>query len=467
MKNYLSLLLGVLLVFGFAANAFAIHAEIPSETTAVVAPGGTQITIGGEVRVRGIFYDNVDAFNNSYTDHHFYYDERVRLSIDAKVTPNTEAYVQLESTNENDDSSSADLNIYGNYVPDGTAGPGATHATGLFQAGNAKHDSLSILQAWLMHSGTGLFGVPAGLKVGHMPLALGNGLFFDHSKFGDDAILGWLDPIQDLHLVALWDKMNGGNTVNNDATTGYVVLFNYAPKDFGISGDATYVDDQAGFGVGANSQANPVHFWNFGLRGNGTVGGFGFKLDGELQTGDIQNINLDGSNADFKGYAVMAGANYTLDPVKLFLNFDYGSGPKKNSDNIDGFVTSLGHDQHFSFIYEYLSKNACGDQSGGICNTWFVNLGAQADIAKDLTSYINLYYIGAVEDNAIGLQQGMTNGTSKNIGFEADAKVNYKIDRNLNYWVEGGYLFAGDFWEVGSKSPDNAYAIRHGIQLTF
>ncbi|MGD0885057.1 MAG: alginate export family protein [Thermodesulfovibrionales bacterium] len=469
MKNYLALLLGVVLVFGFAASAFAIHAEIPSETTAVVAPGGTQITIGGELRVRGIFANDADTFNSSIADHTSYYDERIRLAVDAKVTPNTEGYIQLESTNENPESASADLNIWGNYVPGGALVNGQTHATGLFQAGNATHDSLSVLQAWIMHSGTGLFGVPAGVKVGHMPLALGNGLFFDHTKFGDDALLFFIDPVQDLHLVALNAKFREGSTVDNDHTDGYVVLFNYAPKDFSISGDATYVDDQAAFGIGVNSENNPLHFWNFGLRGNGTVAGFSFKVDGELQAGSVKAINADGSDADFKGWAVMAGASYKLDPVTLFLNVDYGSGPKKNSDNIDAFVTTLGHDQHYSFVYEYLSVNACGDLSGGICNTWFVNLGGQADLTKDITGYINLYYIGAVEDNQITLPVSdlMTNGTSKNIGFEADAKVNYKIDRNLNYWVEGGYLFAGGFFDTPGHSADGAYAIRHGIQLTF
>jgi len=39
MKKYLALALGVLFTLGFAASAFAIHAEIPAETQAVVAKG--------------------------------------------------------------------------------------------------------------------------------------------------------------------------------------------------------------------------------------------------------------------------------------------------------------------------------------------------------------------------------------------------------------------------------------------
>ncbi|MDP3260151.1 MAG: hypothetical protein Q8M34_06160, partial [Thermodesulfovibrionales bacterium] len=60
MKKYLALVLGVLFTLGFAASAFAIHAEIPAETQAVVAKGTSQITLGGELRFRGELRNNTD-----------------------------------------------------------------------------------------------------------------------------------------------------------------------------------------------------------------------------------------------------------------------------------------------------------------------------------------------------------------------------------------------------------------------
>ena len=59
MKKILAIILGTILVLGFAASAFAIHAEIPSETQSVVAKGSTQITLGGELRARGWYLDNI------------------------------------------------------------------------------------------------------------------------------------------------------------------------------------------------------------------------------------------------------------------------------------------------------------------------------------------------------------------------------------------------------------------------
>ena len=482
MKHYVALFLGVLLLLGFAASAFAIHAEIPSETQAVVATGGTQITIGGELRFRGEVQQNTSDFNSNLPDHKAYYDERVRLSIEAKVTPNVTGMIQLESTNEDATSKSQDLNIWGNYPGQGS------YATGLYVAGNAKHSALSVLQAWILYTGTGLFGVPSGVKVGHMPLALGNGLFFDHTKFGDDALLFFVDPVQDFHVVALTAKFREGSTIQNDDANAYVLILNYAPKSWSAAFDATYVDDQRSFGTAAVGAAgppgpfytngpgpnSPTHFYNFGLHLNANVEGFALKGDGELQAGKVDNANpASHAKADFTGWAAMLGGSYKLDPVTLSLEWAYGSGPSATSNNIPSFVTSLGADRHFTYVYEYRTVNACGQQYGGICNTQYIKVGGAADLAKDLSGDMQFYWLHANKVSAFVFPVG--GQSSKQIGWEIDAKLNYKLDRNLNWWVEGGYLFAGNFWEqlqVAQKqpagsSPDNAYAARTGIQLNF
>ncbi|NJD54933.1 MAG: hypothetical protein FIA94_00850, partial [Nitrospirae bacterium] len=97
MKKTIALVAAVVFVLGFAASAFAIHAEIPAETQAVVATGGTQITLGGEVRVRGWYRKNLASALGQDSDSYAWYDQRVRLSVDAKVSPNVQAFIQLES----------------------------------------------------------------------------------------------------------------------------------------------------------------------------------------------------------------------------------------------------------------------------------------------------------------------------------------------------------------------------------
>ena len=83
------------MVLSFAGAALAIHSEIPADTQAIVAKGSTQLSLGGEIRVRGWYYDNLGPYfgkavgqdpqdSNSKAN----YDQRVRLSLDAVVSPN-------------------------------------------------------------------------------------------------------------------------------------------------------------------------------------------------------------------------------------------------------------------------------------------------------------------------------------------------------------------------------------------
>ncbi|HEY9246537.1 MAG TPA: hypothetical protein VIO11_06805 [Candidatus Methanoperedens sp.] len=140
MKKVLAIILGAIFVLSFAASAFAIHAEIPSETQAVVARSTTQITIDGEIRSRGWYQKNINygpagtGIPNGFTggsaglpvdsSSEAWYDQRIRLSVDAKVTPNVEGYIQLESG-----SGQNDLYTWGNF--------------------NSKPTGISVLQAWM------------------------------------------------------------------------------------------------------------------------------------------------------------------------------------------------------------------------------------------------------------------------------------------------------------------------------
>ncbi|HMK42917.1 MAG TPA: hypothetical protein VK445_02140, partial [Dissulfurispiraceae bacterium] len=111
MKKYTSILLSLVLVLGFAASAFAIHAEIPLDTQSVVAKGSTQITIDGDLRFRGRILGNTQDFNKdtqSIGDNSMY-DSRVRLGVTAQVTPNTLGRILLEAG-----ASDSDTIVWGN-----------------------------------------------------------------------------------------------------------------------------------------------------------------------------------------------------------------------------------------------------------------------------------------------------------------------------------------------------------------
>jgi len=453
-------------VLGFAASSFAIHAEIPAETQAVVATGGTQITIGGDIRIRGLWDNNTGDFNSNTqrAGDDAKWDQRVRLQVEAKVTPNTTGLIQLEAGNA-DSRTSNDIRNWGSEV---------SSATGTIQAGDAKQDGMRVLQAWILHQGTGLLGVPALIKIGHMPVQI-DGLFYSHTKFGDDALLLGVDPVKELHIILGYVKLGEGQTFLNDDINGYTLIANYEfNKDSSIGGDVTYAEAQnLGHGTtGVPGGKYPdIHLWNLALNGKTRVSGLGIKGEIDGQFGKTEQIPGAHDHLDFKGYAAKLDLDYTIKPVTLMFTGAYGSGNDSFKTNeTKGFVTTQENIQHFTFVYEYLTVNAAGNQSGGLQNTWYLKLGAKADLMKNLDGMINIYYLEAAE--SFGKVFGVSNpvSSSKQLGTEIDINLNYQIDKNLKYYVEGGYLFAGNYWKnlTGpNKSPDDAWGIRHGIQLSF
>lgn len=483
MKKYIALILGVLFILGFTASAFAVQAEIPANTQAAVAKGATQITLGGEIRVRGEMSKNLAYFNDNTAtlDRKAYYDSRVRLSLEAKVSPNTIGFIQLESG-----TNSGDTYTWGDHATFGTG------ATGGVTASNSKRNELYILQAWIQHSGTGLLGMKTGIKAGHQPIALGNGLFYDHSRYGDDAILLFAEPTKDLTLLLVTVKeaespSTAGNTTQQDDADAYVLAAVWKPnKTTNISFDVTYLNMQNSIAAlssrlggsqnyGSGNPYNPdLRFWNYGLRGDTEIAGFGIKADVEMQNGKIREISATASNIKLSGLAYMLGVSYKVNPVKLSVEYVYGSGDADGTtDNKQTtFVTSLGGTQHYTYVYEYRTVNAANMANGGIANTKYIKVGANADLTKSLNLDLGVYMLEAVKRVTNNAGYAFTNRASndkKKIGTEADAKITYQIDKGLQYWVEGGYLWAGDFWKAvtGAVNPDNAYAVRHGIQLNF
>jgi len=480
-KKYASILAVLVLLLGFASLSYAAPAEIPADTTAVIAKGKTQITLGGELRFRGFYGSNIDVKDEGYygteiltykdllTDTSIsvsvpkskntsYYDYRVRLNLEAKVTSNTTGYIELES---------------GDFTKDNVVwGSAVGGARGVYNNGNTKESNVTIRQAWIQYQGTGLLGVPAGIKVGRQLVKLGYGLFYDHTYFGDDAILLFVQPMKELTLAAFHIKWSEGKNTLNDDATGYGILAAYAGKGFGLSADIAYVDHQK-FGyiiIDAREGFAPLHLWNIGLRGNvddiaGT--GLNFKADVEFQTG---KVDLPfGEDLKLRGWAAMAGLDYKFKTIPLSLTLEYaiGSGDKESTDNkVESFITALGQEQHYTFVYEYFAPSGCdflNNSRTGLCNTQYVKFGGAYDITKDLKAELYGYWLRA--HRAVSIN-GHT--PDKDLGWEVDAKVTYQIDKGLTYFVEGGYFWPGDAYKLpDGRDADNAWAVRHGIQLRF
>jgi hypothetical protein len=299
-----------------------------------------------------------------------------------------------------------------------------------------------------------------------MPVQI-NELAYEHTKFGDDALLLGVDPIKGLHFILGTVKHIEGQTFRSDDTDGYTFIASYEiNKDSVVGANLTYYNAQNG-SLAFNS-TTPIgggidaHLWNLSVNGKTRIGGFGISGEIDVQTGKV--VDIAPEDLKFRGYAAKLDMDYRLNPVTLLAGAAYGTGEKINKDDnkIRTFITTMSNIQHFTFVYEYLTPNAAGNVSGGLQNTMYLKAGVKADIVKNLDAGLTAYWLRAA-------QKVSNTYTSKNIGVEVDGNINYQIDRNLKYFVEGGYLFAGNFWKnvTGDRSPDDAWAIRHGIMLSF
>ncbi|HDK41251.1 MAG TPA: hypothetical protein ENG93_01185, partial [Nitrospirae bacterium] len=275
------------------------------------------------------------------------------------------------------------------------------------------------------------------------------------------------------------------------------------------SSDLDDQDYSSGLGI-AGSDTEGLHFWNFGVRANAQpMDNLSLKADVELQKGKakLNRVDLSGNPADreFSGYAWLIGADLDLnDTYALNAEAAYGSGDKvdyspaaatdPSGEKFEGFVTSLGGSQHYTYVYEYRTASAAGAKGTGLTNTWYLNLGASAKATSDISVSTDLYFLRAAKAVAIGgaLNSDGTLNTSKKLGTEIDAKIEYQIEKNLVYYVEGGYLFTGDAYDYpqvcsstscpipgggsvlqgdeipgANETSDNAYAVRNGLMLSF
>jgi hypothetical protein len=493
MKKYLALVVGVLFTLGFAVSAFAIQAEIPPDTQAVVAKGATKITLGGDLRFRGELRYNLDldSGQGESKDTDAVYDTRVQIRMQADVSKNTQGVIQLQSGQRQPNSdtllgfggvtTSNNPNAENKFYAGGTDADSGTK--GMYRKGDAKRGALTIRQAWLLHKGSGLLGIPASIKIGHMPLRIGDGLFFSHLKYGDDAIILSITPTKELNISLQTIKLAENDRISADDADLHVALINYKSGKTSLGADFSYLDDQReginSSGETPSTSGTPnnqgTHLYNVGLRAKTEVGGFGINADLELQGGKSKYETA--ADIAHKGYAYLVGASYKVNGTKLSLEHAFGSGDDSATDDKNNtFVNSLSiapKDQGYSLVYNYRTTPATGlDIGTGLANTTYIKLGANTNLTKDLNANLSFYILQAAKKKSIRSTQGggtagVTKGDSKKIGRELDAIVTYKIDKNLNYYVEGGYLWTGAFWDQATVPADDAYMVRHGLLLSF
>jgi len=460
LKKFITIILGALFVLGLSATAFAIHAEIPAETQAVVAKGVTQITLGGNIRVRGWYLnDIVDTTLEVLTEGELegatrlpadvgsssYYDERVRLSIDA-ASGSTTGRIHLESNSGNKDTWTwgGDPDTF-----------------------DSKPTDVHILEAWIQHKFDA--GFPVGVKIGHMPLVLGPAkLFYDHTKFGDDAIIVFSDPTPNTHIALLTIKVDegtsvatigdlvGGNVSNADDADAYVALLNHKLGNTTLGAYYVYINSSD---VGTKLQ-------DVGVHAAGSVAGLTYTAQADLNFGDA--VEILGTEIEAKGWAAWLELGYKIDPIGIRVMGAMGSGDEDPfDDEIEGFINFLGSNRYYTVVYDYQLAGANLVRYQGVSNTTVLNAGIDLKPTDKLALSVDGYWLQATETEWIETLSEQS--VDDDLGWEVDVKASYDLAKNLKYFVWAGYMKTGDFYEdvFGPDFDKDPTVVMHGIEYAF
>ncbi|MBU0483381.1 MAG: hypothetical protein KKB30_02550 [Proteobacteria bacterium] len=422
MKKGLTLGLTTSFLLGFAASALAVHGDIPAETS-VIAGNNAKVTIDGAVRLRG-YNKSTDTAENSSAG----YDTRVRLGVHGQMSDATKVYVQLENGSGSGDNTPWGISNTANLNSGGEKTPG----------------TLEVLQAWINYE-PGMFG----MKVGHMPLALGTKLFFDHTGSGDDAIVAYMNPSSDTHIALLTIKfVEGATATNGDDINGYVAL---VTQKMG--------DSKLGFNITNLYQSDSeMNFYNLGLDLALKAGPASIAADLEYQMGDVN------AASSAKGYAATLEASMAAGPVGVGVLVAYGTGDDMTDADTDTFVNFLTDTRYQSTMVGYVLANpATGAKNTGIANMLLLSAnvtgkGTCPISGKAVSMKARVNYMTANEVAA---------GASDDIGIEFEGFVTWKLDNGLSYGLELAYLMAGDAWKVGSVDPEDAWFLRNTLELAF
>jgi len=449
---------------------FALLVGVMMIGTASIA--AAEVTVGGSLEVRYDLWNNLTLNRMVTVDNtQNFFAERILLNVDAKVAEGLEGYVELVSSNG--DVSPIDERGWGF--------DGGINDNASVSAMNYEGERMAVKQAWINFM---IPGAPVGIKIGHQPLALGHGIFLDSHRMGQDAILIYSKPIPELLVAGVYVKSLENSSTVPSTNTGvaianthkdvdvYAALANYTWMENNTVGvfylyghDATNVPgvlDRNG------NAANVAKIHDLGMTMDGAIAGINYK--GEV---DYQNINANGGGIGFgvnNAWAAMLGGSYNvMNIATVGMDAAYGSGTSGNgrfgsqqySSTATGPRTFQNPYGTTSYNYAFLYNDkigqgmygtgaglGLGDGTGGfgLANTSYLKLTVGATPMDRLNVGLDFLYLRA-SASSYPTQ-------SRDLGWEVDANVGYKIYDNLKLDVNGG-VFVPGAWYAFQGRPSN------------
>ena len=419
-KTLTTAALSSVLILGMASAAMAVHATDAAET-GVSAKGAAKVTIDGAIRMRGAL--ETDKGSANYDGNKAYHDGRVRLGVKAVVAPGATGYVQLETG-----SGSSDGYKWGNATDDhkgGTKTPG----------------TMEILQAWINYQPSNW-----GVKVGHMPISLGNKLFYDHTGSGDDAIVAYINPSDSTHIAGIAIKNDEGSLSDSSDTNGYFALLTHKLNDtLSLGANWAYITESD----------SEMSFSNIGLNVDGKVAAISYSADVEYQLGDLD------ATTEASGFAVRLAGSMDLGAAKVGVVYGYGSGDDgTDPTEYDGFHNFLTDTAYDTIIGNYrVTIPGTFTQNSGLSNLSLYQINASTSYTCPVTGKKS-----ALKGSVSYMHLNEDFGGEDAVGTEFDLVNTWTLTSGLKYKIEAAYMLVDD---VYGANAEDLFFLRNSLELKF
>lgn len=437
-------LFALALIVAFAASSYA---EVQN------------VKVGGDIRIRGNYSDNVATLTDS-EDNFGFIQQRTRAIVEADLTDNVAVNATIEAES-----------VWG----DGTDTNTTTAGVDIRSEWDAGFS-----EAWVQLSE--LYYSPLTVKIGRQYLHYGTGFIISSAEYENnfDAVKAVLN-FEPWTIDVIYAKLVESGATDNDldlwggnirysADTWNLEGYVFGAVDGGLTVNlgsvTTYTTTETAAGVHTTTAttttltAEPnIEPIVFGIRGDITPIE-NLDLWGELayETGDLLGVDLSAFGADVGG--TYSFPDVTWRPT-IGLAWTYGQGD--NEDLGDNFYEFFEYD-----YYGYLFSPA-------VTNIHIINANLIVEPIEKLALILDYYHYLQDEELARivgdpfqdnGGVSAVTNGTETTLGNEVDVIAEYDYTEDVSTQLYLAWFWPGDAYD-GTTGEDDAYEVRGEIIVSF
>jgi len=412
-----------------------------------------ELNIGGDIKVLGVYTDNVTDFSDDEGDDN---DDFMRvethLFFTADLSDNVTTKVSIEADRD------FDYSVERSFESDEYYYEGDYSSFGDLY--------LFLEEAWIQMAY--LYDSGFNVKLGRQFVQFGDGFIIGDSQVANpfflsdlgeyevdpfDAVLVWFDG-DDWILNLLAAKSAETREMDRDADL-YALYFTY-------SGVEDYVFDL--YFTFNNFQNTPImdsplailddygyldaSVYNVGARVAGSaVENLTYKLEGTYQFGEV------GEDGDVKAWAVEAGLKYMFDvEYNPYIGFTYVFKSGDDDEGDDDLENYLG-------LFENRVYGEIFDPWTNAGNLHIFNLAGGIDASEDISLGAKYYYFLAQEDEQWYGED--------NLGHELDLYLDYQFNQETKAILAGGVFLPEDGVEEAYGNDDVAWFVRGGVKVEF